>query len=112
MTVSFMMSQCKPVNQPVTGIFDQIFTILGPENGGKRCTEAGLGFIEQDVREVERATVSQLESLSMGQLMCQAGKGGQPGIGVDSIPRDRISTQKDRILYLIETRPRAILDGC
>jgi hypothetical protein len=104
-----LLTQGEPLDQPVSCIFYKVFTILQAEDRGERRPQTRLSFIEQHIREVSRATVAQMEAFGMRSLMRQTGKRGQPGIRVDSIPRQRVCAEKYRILRLVETRPRGIL---
>jgi hypothetical protein len=62
---SLLLTQGEPLDQPVSGIFHEVFAILRAEDRRERGTQARLGFIEQHVREVGRTTVAQLKAFGM-----------------------------------------------
>ena len=60
--LSFLLTQGEPLDQPIACVFHETFAILGAEDRGKRRPQARLGFIEQHIRQVRRATVAQVEA--------------------------------------------------
>ena len=54
-------------------------------------------------------TVAQVEAFGMRKFMRKTGERGQPGIGVDPVPRQDICAEEHRVLHLVETGPRGIL---
>jgi len=85
--LSFLLTQGEPLDQSVSRIFHEVFAILGAEDRRKRRPQARFGFIAQHIGQVCRAMVAQVEAFGMRELICQTGERGQPGIGVDPVPR-------------------------
>jgi hypothetical protein len=63
--LSFLLTQGESLDQSVSRIFHEVFAILRVKDRRERRSQARFGFVEQHVREVSRATVTQLEAFDI-----------------------------------------------
>jgi hypothetical protein len=66
---SFLAGIGQPTYQTVSRVFHQVLPVLRREGWYEGGTQAGFGFVEENVRVSSRSPIPNLESLGVGELV-------------------------------------------
>src|SRR5439155_5671852 len=108
-TAVALLSEFKPLDQSVPGIFHEVLAVLPPQDRVERRMDARLRLVEQHVRQDLRALIPEAMPLGVSVLVRQAGQQREPRVRADRrLVRQGIRAEVHHPVGLAVRRERVI----